>query len=93
MDSLKEYTAHFVLAVISALVTAGVWLVRTILTDSKRLSLLEQRQDMQHKDLVDALTQTQEQVSQVATTASVTTISQVRIAEILDKMEKREGQK
>ena len=93
MENLREYTTHLVLAIISAVVSAGVWLVRTILTDSKRLSLLEQRQDMQHKEMVEALTQTQEQVSQVAATASVTTLSQVRIAEILERIERKEGQK
>lgn len=90
-DSISHYFTAAVAAIISAIVGAGVWLVRTILTDSKRLSLLEQRQDLQHREMIMAMRATQEQVDKLSTSSALTITSQIRIVEMLDALEARKA--
>jgi uncharacterized membrane protein (DUF106 family) len=87
IDNPSHYITATVAAVASSIVGAGVWLVRTILTDTKRLSLLEQRQDLQHREMVMALRSTQDQVEKMQTTNAMSIASQRRIVEMLAHLE------
>lgn len=88
-DKILEYSQAAVAAIISAVVGAGIWLVRTILTDSKRLSLLEQRQDIQHREIKAAIEESRKDVRALEAATGAVTQTQAQIALILDRMEKR----
>jgi len=90
-ELLREYFNTAVAAIISAVVGFGVWLVRTILTDSKRLSLLEQRQDLQHREIKAAIEESRKEVRSLEVATGQVTQTQAKIAEILDRMDKSEG--
>ncbi len=75
-----------------ALATAGsaaLWLVRRILTDTKRLSLLEQRQEMQHKEVMAAIGQASKRVEKIEKSNQQTADTQAMIADVLTKLEQR----
>lgn len=89
MDALREYFHAAIATVISAIVGGGIWLIRTILTDSKRLSLLEQRQDLQHTEIKAAIDESRKEVRALEEATGQVTQTQAYIATILDRMEKR----
>lgn len=89
MKHLSEFAGSISAAIGSAVVAAGIWIVRRVLTDHKRLSLLEQRQDLQHQEIVNAITATREQVAQMETSNNQTTQTQAQIADVLERLEKR----
>lgn len=59
------------------------WLIRTVVTDNKRLTVLEQRQDMQHTETMAALEELQRQVQAADRIQDRITHSQGLIAEAL----------
>lgn len=93
LENPSHYITATVAAVASAIVGGGVWLVRTILTDTKRLSLLEQRQDLQHREMVMALRATQDQVEKMQAANAMSVASQCRIVEMLDRLEQGKADK
>ncbi|WP_170561398.1 hypothetical protein [Ruegeria atlantica] len=88
-EHINEFSGSILGVISSAVVAAGYWVVRRVLTDTKRLSLLEQRQDMQHQEIVNAIKATREQVAQIETSNNQTTQTQAQIAEVLERLEKR----
>lgn len=76
----------------TAFVAVCYWVVRRVLTDTKRLSLLEQRQDLQHLEIVSAIEETRKQVQEIEKSNDITSATQSRIAEVLDRLDRRADQ-
>lgn len=91
-EILRDWSAALVTAIASAIVGAALWVVRTILTDSKRLSLLEQRQDLQHKETVAAIEASRAEIRALEATTGQVSTTQAKIADILDRMERQGGE-
>jgi len=81
VNHLQDYAASIVATAVSALSAIAFWVVRRVLTDTKRLSLLEQRQEMQHKEYLAA-------VSRLEKATDSTSANQARIATILDRIDR-----
>lgn len=91
IEQLSEYAPAALTATSTALTAAGAWVVRRVVTDSKRLSLLEQRQEMQHQELLSALKATSAHIERIDADNSTATRTQARIVEILSRLEERTG--
>lgn len=88
IESMTDLAWYAATSTSTAFVGVCYWVVRRVLTDTKRLSLLEQRQDMQHKEIVTAIDATRDQVGRIESTNDLTAQNQKKIAQILDRMEK-----
>lgn len=82
--------ATVVILFTGAILGIGSWLTRTVLTDTKRLSILEQRQMMQHTELMTALEVTNTQVAALAKANSTAVETQAQIAQLLKALAPKE---
>jgi hypothetical protein len=55
MSMIEDYSRHIGAAIIGGIATGFAWLVRTVFTNQRLLQLLEQKQDMQHTEIKEAL--------------------------------------
>ena len=83
--------AAILILVTGAIMAIGSWLVRTVLTDTKRLSILEERQVMQHEELMSALQATNAQVAALAKTNCTAIETQAQIARVLEEVTSKES--
>lgn len=87
MKSVEDYALIAFSTITGAVGLFGVWLVRTVFTDNKRLDLLGQKQDMQHKEMMTALAATQAQVGAVGQSNAVAVETQAQIVRLLANMQ------
>jgi hypothetical protein len=85
-DLSGEYVLATVSAIAATVIGAGWAFIRKVFTDSRRLALLEQRQELQHEELVAAIEATKEHSVRVERSNEVAIATQARIVEMLSEM-------
>ncbi|MDK3074099.1 hypothetical protein QO034_13335 [Sedimentitalea sp. JM2-8] len=84
----NSFEGIVLIAVTTALAVAG-WFVRRVLTDSRRIDLLEQRQELQHKEVEVALTNLERATRTTESASLMATQNQSEILRMLQDI--REG--
>lgn len=81
----------FILLAVSTAVAIATWFVRRILTDSSRIDLLEQRQELQHKEVELALTNLERATRTTETATVMASHNQSEILRILQDIRENKG--
>lgn len=86
IEKLHDNLLTLTLSVISVISGGIAWVVRRMLTDSRRIDLLEQRQELQNHAIVAAVATLGERFERVAQSNDIAAQNQAKIVEMLAKL-------
>lgn len=86
MTKLSEMTMSISTAAVGVIIAVFTWFVRTVLTNNKRIDLLEQRQTLQHEEMSSAVSAVRDAVRALEAVNETTTANQLEITLLVQEM-------
>lgn len=88
-QKLSEMSTALVTAVVAAAIGIVTWFVRTVLTNNRRIDLLEQRQALQHEEMSSAVNAVRDAVHAIEKANETTIINQLEIARLVREIKSK----
>lgn len=86
MRFFEDLASSVMTALFAVVLAVGSWLFRNVLTNGKKLALLEQKTDMQHKEAMTGLGAVKDAVREVNTANQTAIDTQSKIVEMLQEI-------